>query len=81
MVFIAEIIYLKKDKTFVTNLDEYEPIGTQWIALYINNNNVTYFDNFGVEHIPKEILKNIHRIKAYNSIMYGYWIYWFYAKK
>ena len=26
-----------------------------WVALWINNNNVTYFDSFGVEHIPKEI--------------------------
>ena len=41
MMFILEIIYLQKDKTFVTNLDEYESIGTHWIALYINNNNVT----------------------------------------
>ena len=29
--------------------------GTHWIALYALNNNVTYFDSFGVEHIPKEI--------------------------
>ena len=37
------------------NLDEYSDIGTDWVALYVNNNNVTYFDSFGVEHIPKEI--------------------------
>ena len=36
--------------------EEYEPIGTHWIALYVNsNNNVTYFDSFEVEHILKEI--------------------------
>ena len=29
-----------------------------WIDLYVNRNNATYFDNFGVEHIPKEI-KNL----------------------
>ena len=49
--------------------------------MYINNNDVTYFDSFGVEHIPKEIKifiknknikTNIFRIQAYNSIMYGY---------
>ena len=39
----------------VINLDEYSNDGTHWIALYALNNNVTYFDNFGVEHIPKEI--------------------------
>ena len=40
---------------FVINLDEYSDIGTHWIALYVVNNNVNYFDNLGVEHIPKEI--------------------------
>ena len=44
-----------KDGAYVINLDEYFDIGTQWIALYVQNNNVTYFDSFGVEHIPKEI--------------------------
>ena len=47
----------------------------------MQNNNVTYFDSFGVEHIPKEIIKfiknrniktNIFRIQAYDSIMCGY---------
>ena len=28
-------------------------MGTHSIALYTNAENVTYFDNFGVEHIPK----------------------------
>ena len=40
-----------------------------------------YFDSFGNEHIPKEIKKfignkniiaNIYRIQAYNSVMCGY---------
>ena len=41
------------------NLDEYESIGTHWIALYVNAKHVTYFDSFGLEHIPKEIKKFI----------------------
>ena len=54
-----------------TKFDEYKSIGTHWIALYVNTKNITYFDNFRVEHIPKEIKKfignkniiaNIHRI-------------------
>ena len=28
---------------YVINLDEYESIGTNWIALYVNDNKVTYF--------------------------------------
>ena len=41
------------------NLNEYESIGTHWIALYVNAKHVTYFDSFGLEHIPKEIKKFI----------------------
>ena len=70
-----------KDGTYVINLDEYESIRTHWIALYVNDNNVTYFDSFGVEHIPKEIRKfigneniitNIYRVQACDSIMCWY---------
>ena len=44
-----------KDGAYVTNFDEYSDIGTHWVALYVYNNSVTYFDSSGVEHIPKEI--------------------------
>ena len=44
-----------KNGAYVINLDEYHDIGTHWVALYVNNKTVTYFDYFGVEHIPKEI--------------------------
>ena len=49
--------------------------------MYVQNNDVTYFDSFGVEHIPKEIRTfisnkniktNIFRIQVYYSIMCGY---------
>ena len=50
-----------KDGAYVINLDEYSDIGTHWIALWMNINNVTYFDSFGVEHIPKEIKTFINR--------------------
>ena len=29
-----------KNGTYVINFDEYKPIGTHWIALYVNGNNV-----------------------------------------
>ena len=66
---------------YVVNLDEYSDIGTHWIALYVNNKTVTYLDSFGVEHTPKEIKKfinnkniiaNIFRIQAYDSVMCRY---------
>ena len=49
--------------------------------MYVQNNDVTYLDSFGVENIPKEIRTfignkniktNIFRIQAYDSIMCGY---------
>ena len=49
-----------KDGVYVINLDEYSYIGTHWVALYVLNNDVAYFDSFGVEHIPKEIKKFIN---------------------
>ena len=51
------------------------------MALYVNGINVMYFDSFGFEHIPKEsktfigkknIITNIYRIPAYDSIICRY---------
>ena len=42
-----------KDGAYIINLNEYESTGTHWIALYVNTENVTYFDSFAVERIPK----------------------------
>ena len=65
---------------YIMNFDEYESIETHWIALYVNNNNLTHFDSFGAQHIPKEIRKfivnknitNFYRMQAYNSTMCRY---------
>ena len=86
-VFSRDNLTKIKDGTYVINLDEYSDIGTHWVALYIHNNEVTYFDSFGVEHNPKEIkgfidrslsiTTNIFRIQAYDSIMCGYFCIFF----
>ena len=44
-----------EDGEYVINLDEYADVGTHWIALFCNRNEIVYFDSFGVEHVPKEI--------------------------
>ena len=70
-----------KDAAYMINFNDYKSIGTHWIALEVNAKTVTYLDSFGVEHIPEEIKKfiankniitNIYRIQAYDSIMCGY---------
>ena len=38
-----------KDGAYLINLDEYSDIGTYWVVLYTQNNDVTYFDFFGEE--------------------------------
>ena len=69
-----------KDRAYLINLDEYSDTGTDWIVLYVLNNDVNYFDSFGVEHIAKEIKTfigdkniktNIFKIQAHDSIMCG----------
>ena len=49
--------------------------------MYALNNYITYFDSFGVEHVPKEIkifinksivVTNIFRTQAYDSVMCVY---------
>ena len=61
MVFIlrANLPKTIKKSAYVINLDEYADVGTHWIALYVKNREVIYLDSFGVEHIPKEIMKFI----------------------
>ena len=70
-----------KNGAYVINLDHSENTGTHWIVIFMKNNEVIYFDNFGVEYIPKEMIKsignkniksNIFRIQDNNSIMCGY---------
>ena len=52
--------------------------------MYVNGENVTYFDSFGVVHIPKEIKRfinnknivtNIYRIQEYWSVLCVYFVF------
>ena len=60
------------------SMNQLELIG---LLCILNDNSVTYFDSFGIVHIPKEIKKfignengvtNIDRIQADDLIMCGY---------
>ena len=62
-----------KDGSYVINLDEYQSIGTHYIASFVNGENVTFCNSFGVRHILEEIKKflrnknittNIYRMEA-----------------
>ena len=80
-VFSRDNLQKMKDGAYIINLDEYSDIGTHWVDLHVNNNNFTYFDSFGAEHIPKEskkfvknknITANVFKILVYDSVMCGY---------
>ena len=70
-----------KDRAYVVNLDEYADVGTHWIAVFCNRSEIVYFNSFGVGYFPEEIkefvenkniIANIFRVQANNSVMCGY---------
>ena len=81
-VFSRNNLLLKiKHGAYVINFDEYADVCTHWIALFCNRNKTLYFESFGVEHVPEEIkefirnkniIANIFRVQANNSVMCGY---------
>ena len=81
-VFSRNNLALKiKDGACVINLDEYADVGTHWIALFCNRNEIVYFNGFGVEHVLEEIktfvgnnniIANIFRVQSNDSVMCGY---------
>ena len=72
---------LSKDGGYVVNLDERGEAGTHWVAIHIKGPKATYFDSFGIEHIPNEVLRflhkkdidsNIFRVQSKKSVLCGY---------
>ena len=52
----------KKSEAYVKNLDKYEHwnIGTYWVAIYDENDEVIYFDSFGIEVMSNENVANLY---------------------
>ena len=80
-VYLRDNLPKITDGVYKVNLDEHESIGTHWITLYVNDDKLTYFNSFGVEYLPKQmkkfignknIIANICRIQAYDSILLGF---------
>ena len=70
-----------KDGGYLINFNEYADVSTHWIALFCNRSEIVYFDTFVVQHVPEEIkefvgnkniIVNIFRVQANNSLMCGY---------
>ena len=56
-----------KNGAYIINLHHAENTGTHWVVIYFLKNEVIYFDSFGVEYIPKEIMEKI-KIKTLKPI-------------
>ena len=75
-----------KKGSYVINLDHSKNAGTNWVVIFVKKDEVIYFDSFGIEYIPKEIMEkikhsslgnkniktSIFRIQDYSSVMCGY---------
>ena len=46
-----------KNGAYVINLGDKNSKGTHSFSLFIGKNTTVYFDSFGIEYIPQEVLK------------------------
>ena len=67
---------------YVINLDDKNSKVTHWVSLFIDKNLAVYFDSFGIEYIPQEVLNkirdksithNVFRIQDNESITCGFY--------
>ena len=56
-VFLRNNLPNLKDGAYVINLDHSKNTGTHWVVIFVKKDKVIYFDSFGVEYIPKEIME------------------------
>ena len=82
MRFFKKQFTQNKRGAFVINLDDKNSKGTHWVSLFIYKNLAIYFDSFGIEYIPQEVINkiedksithNIFRIQDNESIMCGFY--------
>ena len=48
-----------KDGAYVLNVDDKNSKETHSVSLFIHKNTAVYFDSFGIEYIPQEVLNKI----------------------
>ena len=53
---------------YVINLDHSKNRGTHLVVIIVNEDEVIYFDKFGVEYIPKKIMEKIEYSSLGNKI-------------
>ena len=65
---------MKNNQSSIVNLADKASKGTHWIAMKFVNNNLFYFDSYGIPFVPDiikkqydKIVTNIYRIQSNNS--------------
>ena len=53
----------------MVNLDDTNSKGTHRVSLFIDKNAAAYFDSFGIEYIPHEVLNKIKDISITHNIL------------
>ena len=85
-VFSRNNLPTLKNGAYIINLDHSRNTRTHWVVVFVKKDEVIYFDSFGVEYIPKEIMErikhsslrnkniktSIFRIQDNNSVKCGY---------
>ena len=56
-----------KNGAYVINLDYSKNTGTHWVVIFAKSNQVIYFDSFGVEYIPREIMERTEHVSLENK--------------
>ena len=68
-VFARDTLPLnKKNGAYVINFDKNSEPGSHWIAVYVNDSDVEYFDSFGRKPSFHEILFFLGPTYTYNSV-------------
>ena len=69
-----------KDGAYVIEINDKKSKGTDRVSLFIDRNTDEYFDSFGIEYIPQEILDKIRDKKQltiylkYKTMILLFWI-------
>ena len=76
--FFKKTFYLE---AYAINFDDKKCKETLWVPLFVDINTTVYFDSFGIEYIPSEVLSkikdksithNLFRIQDNESIKCGF---------
>ena len=56
-----------ENEAYIINLDHSKNTATHWVVVFVKKDEVIYFDSFGVEYIPKEVMKKIEHSSLGNK--------------